>query len=90
MLYCHFRDPVNQDIREAVVAGLSTPDILSKIYAKYGEMLRTEPVAVGLGRRLGNAFRCSPLGLVIAPFVVKRWRANQARRRNGLHSCQTG
>ena len=78
MLYCHFRDPVNQDIREAVEAGLSTPDILSKIYAKYGEMLRTEPVAIGFGA-VGWAmpFAALAIGLVIAPFVVKRWRANQ-------------
>ena len=78
MLYCHFRDPVNQEIREGIEAGLSTPDILSKIYAKYGEALRTEPVAVGFGA-LGwvMPFAALALGLLIAPFVVKRWRENQ-------------
>jgi cytochrome c-type biogenesis protein CcmH/NrfF len=78
MLYCHFRDPVNTDIAELVKAGLPTPDILSKIYAKYGEMLRTEPVAIGFGA-VGWAmpFVALALGLIAAPFVVKRLKAKQ-------------
>ena len=78
MLYCHFRDPVNEDIRAGLDAGLSTPDILSKLYAKYGNVLRTEPVGVGFGA-VGwvMPFVALALGLIIAPFVVRRWRANQ-------------
>ena len=78
MLYCHFRDPVNEDLAELVKAGLSDGDILSKIYAKYGEMLRTEPVAVGFGA-VGwvMPFAALALGLIIAPFVVKRMKSSQ-------------
>lgn len=84
MLYCHFRDPVNQDIREGVEAGLGSPEILSKLYAKYGEYLRTEPVAVGFGA-VGwvMPFAALALGLIIAPFVVKRWRQNQLAAETG-------
>lgn len=78
MLYCHFRDPVNSDLAELVKAGLADSEILSKIYAKYGEMLRTEPIPIGFGA-VGWAmpFAALALGLIAAPFVVKRWRANQ-------------
>jgi len=87
MLYCHFRDPVNEDLAELVKAGLSDGDILSKIYAKYGDMLRTEPVAVGFGA-VGwvMPFAALALGLVIAPFVVKRWKSNQAQAESGAQS----
>lgn len=89
MLYCHFRDPVNQDIAELVKAGLPDPEILSKIYAKYGEALRTEPVAVGFGA-VGWAmpFAALALGLVIAPFVVRRWKANQLQAETGSKSVK--
>ena len=84
MLYCHFRDPVNEDLADLVKAGLSDGDILSKIYAKYGDMLRTEPVAVGFGA-VGwvMPFAALALGLVIAPFVVKRWKSSQAQAEAG-------
>ena len=51
---------------------------MSKIYAKYGEMLRTEPIAIGFGA-VGWAmpFVALGLGLIAAPFVVKRWKAAQ-------------
>ena len=78
MLYCHFRDPVNEDLAELVKAGLADGDILSKIYAKYGDVLRTEPVAVGFGA-VGwvMPFVALALGLIAAPFVVKRLKAHQ-------------
>ncbi len=78
MLYCHFRDPVNTDLTELVTAGLSDSEVLSKIFVKYGDVLRTEPIAVGFGA-VGwvMPFAALALGLVIAPFVVRRWKANQ-------------
>ena len=78
MLYCHFRDPVNQDIEEGIKAGLSSEQIVSKLLAEYGEALRTQPKAEGFGA-VGWAmpFAALALGFVIAPFVVRRWRKNQ-------------
>ncbi len=86
MLYCHFRDPVNEDIAEGVLAGLTDPQIFSKIYAKYGETLRTEPIAVGFGA-VGwvMPFAALAMGLIIAPFVVKRWRKNQLQAEAAPH-----
>lgn len=79
MLYCHFRDPVNQDIEEGLKAGLDAPQIISKLFAKYGEVLRSAPKAEGFGA-IGWAmpFVALALGLIAAPFVVRRWRRNQA------------
>ena len=78
MLYCHFRDPVNQDIEEGLKAGLTGPQIVSKLLAKYGEELRTAPKAEGFGA-VGWAmpFAALALGLLAAPFVVRHWRKNQ-------------
>ena len=78
MLYCHFRDPVNQDIEEGLKAGLDAPEIISKLFAKYGEELRSAPKAEGFGA-VGWAmpFVALALGLLAAPFVVRRWRKNQ-------------
>ncbi len=79
MLYCHFRDPVNQDIEAGIKAGLSKPEIVSKLLAKYGEELRSAPKVEGFGA-VGWAmpFVALALGLLAAPFVVRRWRRNQA------------
>lgn len=78
MLYCHFRDPVNQDIEEGLLAGLSAPDIISKLFAKYGEELRSAPKVEGFGA-VGWAmpFAALALGLLAAPFVVRRWRRRE-------------
>jgi len=78
MLYCHFRDPVNQDIEAGLKAGLDAPEIVSKLLAKYGEELRSAPKAEGFGA-VGWAmpFVALALGLLAAPFVVRRWRRNQ-------------
>ena len=79
MLYCHFRDPVNQDIEAGLKAGLDGPAIISKLFAKYGEVLRSAPKAEGFGA-IGWAmpFVALALGLLAAPCVVRHWRNNQA------------
>lgn len=78
MLYCHFRDPVNQEIETGIKAGLTPPQIVSKLMAEYGDVLRTAPKVEGFGA-VGWAmpFAMLALGLLIAPFVVRRWRKNQ-------------
>ena len=78
MLYCHFRDPVNQDIGDMLEAGMSPTQIMDALVEKYGAELRTEPPPEGFGA-VGWAmpFAALALGFVIAPFVVRRWRKNQ-------------
>ena len=78
MLYCHFRDPVNQEIGDMLDAGMAPTAILASLVEKYGTDLRTEPLAEGFGA-VGwvMPFAALALGFIIAPFVVRRWRRNQ-------------
>jgi cytochrome c-type biogenesis protein CcmH/NrfF len=78
MLYCHFGEPVREEIREGVVAGLAPEVILDKLVAKYGAIILGEPPAKGFGA-VGwtMPFIAVLAGLAIVPLVIRRWRRNQ-------------
>jgi cytochrome c-type biogenesis protein CcmH/NrfF len=79
MLNCSFREKVNPEIRKALQAGLAPDVIVEQMIATFGSELRTEPLPEGFGL-FGWAmpFAALGLGLVIVPFVVKRWKQQQA------------
>lgn len=85
MLACHFREQVNPDIREALMAGLAPDVIVEQMIAKFGPELRTEPRPEGFGL-LGwtMPFIALLIGMIITPFIVKRWkkRERQAEARH--------
>jgi cytochrome c-type biogenesis protein CcmH/NrfF len=78
MLYCHGRDPIVLDMEKMFTAGMTPDAVFSKIVAEYGDTIRVQPLAVGFGA-VGwvMPFAALALGLMIAPFVVRRWRQNQ-------------
>lgn len=78
MMFCHGKEPVVEDMKELLAAGLSGDEVMSKILAKYGEQMRNEPQAEGFGA-VGWAmpFAALAIGFIAAPFVVRRWRRNQ-------------
>jgi cytochrome c-type biogenesis protein CcmH/NrfF len=78
MLHCSFRETVNPEIRKALEAGLSIDAVVAQLIAKFGPELRTEPLPHGFGL-FGWAmpFAALALGMVIVPFVVKRWKQQQ-------------
>ena len=78
MLYCHFRDPVNQEIGEMIDAGMGKEAIVAALIENHGTDLRTQPPPGGFGA-VGWAmpFAVLALGLIAAPFIVQRWRKNQ-------------
>ena len=79
MMGCSFRARILPEIRAGVDAGLSTQENLESLIAKYGSELRNSPRAEGFGL-FGWAmpFAALAAGLIAAPIVVRRWRAQQA------------
>ena len=79
MMGCSFRAKMLPEIRAGVDAGLSTKENLESLIAKYGSELRNAPRAEGFGL-FGWAmpFAALAAGLILAPFVVRHWRAQQA------------
>lgn len=79
MMGCSFRAKMLPEIRAGVDAGLSTQENLESLIAKYGSELRNAPRAEGFGL-FGWAmpFVALAFGLIAAPIVVRRWRAQQA------------
>lgn len=79
MMGCSFRARMLPEIRAGVDAGLSTEENLESLIAKYGSELRNAPRAEGFGL-FGWAmpFVALAFGLIAAPIVVRRWRAQQA------------
>ncbi len=79
MMGCSFRAMMLPEIRAGVDAGLSTQENLESLIAKYGSELRNAPRAEGFGL-FGWAmpFAALAAGLIAAPIVVRRWRAQQA------------
>ena len=86
MLHCSFRETVNPEIRKSLEAGMQPDAVVAAMISKFGANLRTEPLPEGFGL-FGWAmpFAALALGLVIVPFVVKRWKERekiaQAQRR---------
>jgi cytochrome c-type biogenesis protein CcmH/NrfF len=78
MPYCHFGEPVRNEIREGVVAGLAPEVIIDKLVAQYGSIIFGEPAAEGFGA-LGwtMPFIAILAGLAIVPVFISRWRKNQ-------------
>jgi cytochrome c-type biogenesis protein CcmH/NrfF len=78
MLHCSFREKVNPEIRKALEAGMAPDAVVAAMIAKFGSELRTEPLPHGFGL-FGWAmpFAALGLGLVIVPFVVRRWKQQQ-------------
>jgi len=81
MLRCSFREKVKPEIREMVAAGAPAGTIIQRMVEKYGPALRTEPKAEGFGL-VGWAmpFVALAVGLVAAPFFVRRWRRREAEQ----------
>ncbi len=78
MLYCHFGEPVRQEIREGLVAGLAPQVIIDQLVAQYGEIILAQPKAEGFGVWAWTMpFVVVLAGLAAIPFVIRRWRANQ-------------
>lgn len=78
MLGCSFRTLVSADIETNIDQGLSTSEIVEGLIAKYGSELRNSPSVEGFGL-FGWAmpFAALAAGLIVAPFVVKRWQSRQ-------------
>ncbi len=78
MLHCHFGEPVKEEIKEGLLAGMAPEAIIDKLAAEYGEIIRTEPSPEGFGA-FGWAmpFIAVFLGLAIVPFVIRKWRRDQ-------------
>ncbi len=79
MLHCHFGEPVREEIRAGLIAGLSPDQIIEKLVTEYGDIIRTTPPPGGFGA-FGWAmpFVMVFLGLAAIPFVLMRWRRDQA------------
>jgi cytochrome c-type biogenesis protein CcmH/NrfF len=79
MLHCSFRERVNPEIRKALEAGIGPDAVVAAMIAKFGSELRTEPLPHGFGL-LGWAmpFAALAVGLMIVPFVVRRWKRQQS------------
>ena len=79
MMGCSFRAKMLPEIRAGVDAGLSTQENLDALITKYGSELRNSPRAEGFGL-FGWAmpFAALAVGLILAPFVMWHWRAQQA------------
>lgn len=78
MLRCSFREKVNPEIRKALEAGIAPEAVVAAMIVKFGPELRTEPLPQGFGL-FGWAmpFAALAIGLVIVPFVVRRWKQKQ-------------
>jgi cytochrome c-type biogenesis protein CcmH/NrfF len=78
MLYCHFGEPIREEIREGVVAGLVPEVIIDGLVAKYGEIILAEPSTDGFGAfGWTMPFVAILAGLAAVPIVIRRWRLNQ-------------
>ena len=75
MLHCSFGEPVQEEIKELVEAGIPSAAIIEQLVTKYGSALRTAPESSGFGL-FGWAmpFAAVLLGLGVAPIVVWRWK----------------
>jgi len=79
MLNCHYRELVKPDIMSQIEAGVPAEQIIRSIIEKYGTELMTAPRTTGFGLfGWTMPFVALLLGLIAAPFVVKRWRAQHA------------
>ncbi|MCG8648805.1 MAG: cytochrome c-type biogenesis protein CcmH [Pirellulales bacterium] len=79
MIHCHFGEPVKEEIKEGLIAGLAPDQIIDKLALEYGEMIRTQPPPEGFGA-FGWAmpFIAVLIGLAAIPFVIMRWRKSDA------------
>jgi cytochrome c-type biogenesis protein CcmH/NrfF len=86
MLHCSFREKVNPEIRKALEAGIAPDAVVAAMIAKFGSELRTEPLPHGFGL-FGWAmpFAALAVGLVIVPFVVRRWKRQQSLVQPEVH-----
>ena len=78
MIGCSFRTTMEEEIRTNIDRGLSTGEMVNALIAKYGSELRNSPSAKGFGL-FGWAmpFVALAMGLIAAPFIVKRWYRRQ-------------
>lgn len=78
MIGCSFRTAMEEEIRTNIDRGLSTGEMIDALIAKYGSELRNSPSAKGFGL-FGWAmpFVALAMGLIAAPFIVKRWYRRQ-------------
>jgi cytochrome c-type biogenesis protein CcmH/NrfF len=79
MLNCHYREQVKPDIMSQIEAGVPVEQIIRSIIEKYGTELMTAPRGSGFGLfGWTMPFVALLLGLIAAPFFIKKWRAQQA------------
>ena len=79
MLNCHYREQVKPDIMSQIEAGVPGEQIIRSIIEKYGTELMTAPRGSGFGLfGWTMPFVALLLGLIAAPFFIKKWRAQQA------------
>ncbi len=84
MMNCHFRDPVLQKIGDGLERGLSDEEVLEEVYAEYGSETRVEPRGEGFGIVGWTApFAAFAAGLLVIPWIVRRWRSNAGARSRG-------
>jgi cytochrome c-type biogenesis protein CcmH/NrfF len=75
MLNCHFKGPVDEEIRKGLLAGDSEDTIIGRLKEKYGTVILGSPPAEGFNL-LGWAmpFVALAIGLLVVRWVVIRWR----------------
>ena len=79
MLNCHYREKVKPEIMAQIEAGVPAEQIIRSIIEKYGTELMTAPRTRGFGLfGWTMPFVALLLGLIAAPFFVKKWRARHA------------
>jgi cytochrome c-type biogenesis protein CcmH/NrfF len=75
MLNCHFKTPVDEQIRAGLVAGESEETIIAKLKEKYGAVILGAPPAEGFNL-VGwvMPFVALLVGLIAVRYLLVRWR----------------
>ncbi len=75
MLNCHFKGPVDDEIRKGLGAGDSEETILARLKEKYGTVILGAPPAEGFNL-VGwvMPFVALAIGLLIVRYFIRRWR----------------
>ncbi len=78
MLNCHFKTPVDEEIRAGLTTGDSEETIIGRLKQKYGTVILASPPAEGFNV-LGwlMPFVALGIGLLVVRYVVVRWRRPQ-------------